>query len=377
MPDRILKPPPGVAVQAPAARSRPSLDIVREVRWYPVREPVSRRRYTVVRLMTSSGLVGYGECGPIDRSEMREAAEAVVEQDASAYEVIRSRAAQLVRARAAIDMALLDIMGRRAGAPVYQVLGGPTRNKVRALAAVEGATGDQLQRRAEDALKAGYKALSVPLPGVEARHSSQAFILAVRRRLEELRAATGPDVDFVLDGAASLTPADAASVAAALECFHLLWLDEPCAPLNLSALRKISDETVTPVGYGRTLERAAEFQDLLREGLVDVLRPDIRLHGASAIRRIAALAETYYIAVAPFHQGGPIATAAAIHLAASLPNFFIQQIPLPADPEDRAMRAELTSGSIETPQNGFLPLLTGPGLGIRVDEEALKRYAAS
>lgn len=377
MPDRILKPPPGVAVQAPAVRSGPRLDIIREARWYPVREPVSGRRYNVVRLWTSSGLVGYGECGPIDRLEMSQAAEAVVEQDASAYEVIRSRAAKLVRARAAIDMALLDILGRRAGAPVYQVLGGPTRNKVRALAPIEGATGDELRRRAEEALKAGYKALSVPLPGVEARHSSQAFVLAVRKRLEELRATTGPGVDFLLDGAASLAPADASSIAAALERFHLLWLDEPCTPLNLSALRKISDETVTPVGCGRALERAAEFQDLLREGLIDMLRPDICLHGVSAIRRIAALAETYYIAVAPFHSGGPIATAAAIHLAASLPNFFIQQIPLPADPKDRAMRAELTSGSIETPRDGFLPLLTGPGLGLRVDEEALKRYAAS
>lgn len=377
MPKPVLLRPPGLAAQAPAVRSSPRADIIREARWYPVREPVSGRRYNVVRLWTSSGLVGYGECGPIDRSEMREAAEGVVEQDASAYEVIRSRAAQLVRARAAIDMALLDIMGRRARAPVYQVLGGPTRNKVRALAPIEGATDDELKRRAEDALRAGFKALSVPLPGVEARHSSQAFVLAVRRRLEELRAATGPGVDFVLDGAASLSPSEASSIAAALERFHPLWLDEPCAPLNLSALRKISDETVTPVGCGRTLERAAEFQDLLREGLVDVLRPDLHRHTIGSIRRVAALAETYYVAVAPFHYGGPIATAAAIHLAASLPNFFIQQIPLPADPEDRAMRAELTSGSIETPQNGFLALLTGPGLGLRVDEEALKRHAAS
>ncbi len=377
MPDRVLKAAPGVAVQAPAVRSGPRPDIIREVRWYPVREPVSGRRYTVVRLMTSSGLVGYGECVSTDRSEMRHAAEAVIEQDSSAYEVIRSRTESVVGARAGIGMALLDILGQRARAPVYQVLGGPTRNKVRALATVEGATEDELKRRAEEALKAGYRALSVPVPEAQARRSAQAFVFAVRKRLEEIRAATGPGVDFVLDGAGSLKPSEASSVAAALERFHLLWLDEPCAALNFSALRKICDETVTPVGCGRTLERAAEFQDLLREGLVDVLRPNLHRHTISSIRHMAALAETYYVAVAPFHHGGPIATAAAIHLAASLPNFFIQQIPLPADPKDRAMRAELTSGSIESPQNGFLPLLTGPGLGLRVDEEALKRYAAS
>jgi galactonate dehydratase len=377
MPKAILLQAAGLAGQASPARSRPPSDIIREARWVRVREPVSGRSYSVLRLATASGLVGYGECGPADDSEMRRILEAVIDQDPSAYEVIRGRVAPLTNARAAVNIALLDILGQRARAPVYQILGGPTRNKVRALAPLEGATDDELKRRAEEALRAGYKALSVPPPDVRARDSAQAFVLAVRKRLEELRAATGPGVDFVLDGGAALTPADASAVAAALERFHLLWLDEPCSPLNQRVLRKISAETVTPVGYGRTIDRGAEFQDLLREGLVDVLRPDIHRHGISVIRQVAALAETYYVAVAPFHSGGPIATAAALHLAASLPNFFIQQIPLPADPKDRAMRAAITSGAVETPREGFVPLLTGPGLGIRVDEEALKRYAAS
>lgn len=377
MPKSILLRSPGWAAQAPAVRSGLRSDTIREIRWFPVREPVSGRSYAVVRLQTAAGLVGYGECGPVEPSEMRAAAEAVTEQDPSAYEVIRIRLAAYPAANAALNIALLDLLGRRAGVPVYQLLGGPTRNKVRALAPLEGAREDELKRAAEAALKAGYRALSAPLPKVQARNQGQAFVLAVRKRLEELRAAAGPGVDFVLDASAALTPADASSLAAALERFHLLWLDEPCPLLNLHALRKISDETVAPVGYGRTLQDAAQFQELLREGLIDVLRPDVGRNGVSSIRRVAALAETYYVAVAPFHTGGPIASAAAIHLAASLPNFFIQQIPFPPDPEDRAMRAALTSGSIETPRNGFVPLLTGPGLGLRVDEEALKRYATS
>jgi galactonate dehydratase len=90
---------------------------------------------------------------------------------------------------------------------------------------------------------------------------------------------------------------------------------------------------------------------------------------------MAALAETYYIAVAPHHDGGPVASAAALHLAASLPNFFIQQVPLPAADEDRRMRGELTTRSVEVVKDGFAALPAGFGLGIDVDTRALEKYA--
>ena len=93
--------------------------------------------------------------------------------------------------------------------------------------------------------------------------------------------------------------------------------------------------------------------------------------GAPEARQVAALAETYYTAVAPNHEGGPVATAAA-HLAASLPNFFIQHIPWPTAGPDREMRRELVSQAVKTPQDGFLPLPTGVGLSINVNEKALK-----
>jgi galactonate dehydratase len=119
------------------------------------------------------------------------------------------------------------------------------------------------------------------------------------------------------------------------------------------------------------------FQALLREGLVDVVRPDIAQWGISGARQIAVLAESYYVAIAPHHDGGPVATAAALHLAASIPNFFIQRVPLPESPADREMRAAIVSGGIETPHDGFLKLPTGPGLGIQVNESALEKYHAA
>jgi galactonate dehydratase len=139
-------------------------------------------------------------------------------------------------------------------------------------------------------------------------------------------------------------------------------------------VRKLAEENVTPLGFGRTVETGGGFQDLLREDAVDILRPDLGRVALTEIRRIAALAETYYIAIAPHHAGGPVATAAALHLAASLPNFFIQEIPHSEAERDQKMRAEITGGSVEKIKDGFAALPTGPGLGITVNEEAAKKY---
>jgi galactonate dehydratase len=89
---------------------------------------------------------------------------------------------------------------------------------------------------------------------------------------------------------------------------------------------------------------------------------------------MAAVAETHYVAIGPYHDGGPIATVAAIHLAASLPNFFIQQVPFTEASEDRAMRASLGGAALERPVNGFLALPTGPGLGLALDRATLEKY---
>jgi galactonate dehydratase len=197
----------------------------------------------------------------------------------------------------------------------------------------------------------------------------------VRARIERMRSMAGPDLDFVLDAAGKLTPGDAAFVATALEKNHLLWLDEPTDVLTHDGLARITEESVMPVGLGRSVHEISVFQDLLRWGAVDLLRPSLALNSMVKIRRMAAIAETHYAAVAPYHDGGPIATAAGIHLAASLPNSFIQQIPFPGSQRDAAMRAELTSGNPEAAKDGFAPLVNKPGFGIDVDEKSLDRYS--
>ncbi len=341
---------------------------------FPVREPVSRRSYTILRLQTRGGLSGYGECPGITAQELAQVLTAVKGKDATQFETVRQQLKNVAAGlMAALNMAMLDIAGRFMKAPAYQVMGGPTRFKCRALALLEGGTDEELVASVQRAREAGFRAFIVPTPPPKASNQGQAFVLATRKRMDAVRQAAGAGTDFVLDGGGSLVPADAANLAEAFERFHLLWLDEPCAMLSLGALKKIAAENVTPLGIGRFLQQPGAFQDLLRDDAIDVLRPDISLNGISRIRQMAAIAETYYVAVAPYHNGGPVATAAALQLAASLPNFFIQQIPYPRADEDRKMRAAIAGGA-ESVQDGFVPLPTGPGLGITVNEKALEQY---
>ncbi len=341
---------------------------------FAVREPVSKRAYTCLRLRTRSGAAGYGECRRTSSSDLSTLRAAIQGKEASSFESIRRGLSVAASALAGLDMARLDLVGKFTKAPAYQVLGGPTRNQARALARIEGGTDDALVSAVTQARAAGHRAFLLPVPATRSPNHSATLVNATRQRLDRVRAAAGEGCDFALDAAGQLTPGDASSLSAALERTHLLWFDEPCPLSNLGAASKIAGENVTPVGFGRFASEAGVFQDLLRGDAVDVVRPDIGHHGISQIRRISAVAEPYYVAVAPFHEGGPIATAAALHLAASLPNFFIQQIPFVAAEEDRRMRARLAGEGVESIKDGFLQLPQGPGLGIRVNEAAFTEY---
>ena len=345
------------------------------LRGWRLREPVSGRRYTVVRLETRGGLTGYGEGGPARAADILDARAALGGRTANETEFVRHRLTALPPMEAAVSNAMLDILGKSTKIPVYQFLGGPTRYKARVLATLEGgdeaALGEPLQR----AMQRGFKAFTLPIAARNPMTTLQAHVDNVRKRVERVRSMAGPNTDFVLDGAGSQKPGEAAAIATALEKVHLLWFDEPTSVLTSDALAKITDESVMPVGLGRHVHDVAVFQNLLRWGCIDLLRPSLGLNSAPKIRRMAAVAETHYVDIAPFHDGGPIGTVAGIHLAASLPNFFIQQVPQPLAARDRDMRMELTSGDRESARDGFAALLNRPGLGIDVDEKALGKYS--
>jgi galactonate dehydratase len=191
--------------------------------------------------------------------------------------------------------------------------------------------------------------------------------------MDSFRAAAGTNCDFVLDCAGKTTTSEAASIADRMEDFHLLWLDEPTADINAEAQASISKRSVTPVGFGRHFEENSRFQNILREDGIDVLRPGLTTTTVTNSRKAAALAETYYIAICPYHRGGPIAAAAGTHISACLPNSFIQETPFSTNAADQRMRQRI-SGWDEKPVDGFFALLEGPGLGLQVDDAALAEF---
>jgi galactonate dehydratase len=342
-----------IAPQTVASARLAALDIA-DIRHFPVREPVSGNRYSLLRIATRSGLVGWGECGYDAGADFKALQSEWVGKPAHADATI----APATPFRAALDIALLDILGKAANTPVYRILGGPTRNKVRAYSSP----------RSQE-----FPVAVIDVPAPVSRNQGKAY----QNRILELVNAVPAEGDFILQGHGQLTLGDAASVARTVETKHPLWFDEPCSHSNLEAVRKVSGETVVPLGFGDAIDDPGVFQALLREGLIDMVRPDIAIFGITGARRVAALAEPYYVALAPRHAGGPIGTAAAIHLAASIPNFFIQHVPVPAAEQDRAMRREIVSPTVETGNGGFLELTKSPGLGITVNESALEKYSAS
>jgi len=243
------------------------------------------------------------------------------------------------------------------------------------LAALEG--NDESSRLASLARARGHgmRAFTTPIPPRESMSRLRDWVDSVRKDVGEMRSHGGEDSEWVLDGAAGLTPGDAATVAVALERTHPIWFDEPIASLTTEALAKIVDQSVMPIGLGRNVVDIAVFQNLLRFGSINVLRPRLGLNSVTKIKRMAAIAESHYVAIAPYHSGGPIGTIAGIHLAAALPNSFAQQSPVPASEREAAMRAEITSGNREIANQGFAALSTAPGLGFEVNERALSAHS--
>ncbi len=369
-----------MAAGAQAAASASEVSVTGLDAWAIRASPSSAARL-VIAVRTSAGITGYGETSATPNpasavAEVLRAGEALSGRDAVASVAAAAALSHVSPAvRGAVDIALLDARGKVANAPVYDLLAGRTRDKARAMAALSGAGESQLMDQLAAAREEGYRAFSVPvLLPEDSPMRGRKFFSDTVAMLERLRQA-GAD-DLVLDCGGRTSAAEAAGLAARLESFHLMWMDEPTRQISDAALEKISHETVTPVGWGRAFTSNSRFQDLLRMQVVDVLRPDPGLNGISACRRAAALAEAYYTAVAPFHRGGPVGTAAALQIAASVPNFVIQEVAFSTGERQRRMHEAITRGSAPKVVEGFFELPTAPGLGIEIDEGALREFAA-
>ena len=360
----------GIAVFGPPVATDHPLNIV-QFRAWRVKEPVSNRRYSVVCLRSQGGTSGYGEGGPARGSEIAEAKSAAMGRRATESEFIRAALHHLPAMEAAVGNAMLDLVSRAKNVPIYQYLGGPVRYKARLLAHLEGKTPAEIAPSLQRAMRQGFQAFTMATPQRDAMIPLRAYVDLVKSHVAAMQAMTGASAEWVLDGEGAMTPGDAASVAVALERIHPVWFDEPTEVITQDGLAKIVEESVMPIGLGRKITDIVGFQSLLASGSVNVVRPNLGLNSLTKIKRVAAIAETHYVAFAPFYDGGPIGAMAGIHLNAALINAYAQQIPVPASDRDAAMRAEITSGIKEAGDKGFAALINRPGLGFEVNEKAL------
>jgi len=265
----------------------------------------------------------------------------------------------LTSALSGVDQALWDIKGKALGVPVYELLGGPTRTRVRVYA--HARTPEQIQQR----LKEGFTAFKTgPAKRRPARYvETPAQVQYAAERFAELRKLVGDDVDIGCDFHGAISPATAKLLIKALEPYHPMFIEEPINSQNHDVMAEIARGTHLPIATGERVFTKWGFREVLEKKAATILQPDLcHAGGITECRLIAGMAEAYYAAIAPHNPLGPISLAAGVQLAASIPNFLIQE------------QVSLGEGYLKQPfkvRDGYIDLPTGPGLGIELDENAL------
>jgi len=266
----------------------------------------------------------------------------------------------LTSALSGIDQALWDIKGKALGVPVYELLGGPTRNRIRVYAHVR--TPDDIKRRKQE----GFLTFKTgPAKRRPSRYiETPAEIAYAAEKFAELREAAGPDCDIACDFHGAISPATAKLLIKALEPYQPMFIEEPINCQNHDIMAEIARSTHLPIATGERVFTKWGFREVLEKRAATVLQPDLcHAGGITECHIIAGMAEAYYATIAPHNPLGPISLAAGIQLAASIPNFLCQE------------QVSLGEGYLKKPftvRDGYIDLPTGPGLGIELDEEALQ-----
>jgi galactonate dehydratase len=267
----------------------------------------------------------------------------------------------LTSALSGVDMALWDIKGKALGVPVYELLGGPTRNRVRVYA---HATQDNPER-IKAALAQGFTAFKTgPAKKRPARYvETPAAVQYAGEKFAEFRKLVGDNVDIGVDFHGAISPAHAKMLIKVLEPNNPMFIEEPCQAQNHDIMAEIARGTHLPIATGERVFTKWGFREVLEKKAATILQPDMcHAGGITEVRLIAGMAEAYYAAIAPHNPMGPISLAAGVQLAASIPNFLIQE------------QVSLGDGYIKTPfkvREGYLDLPTAPGLGVEIDDNAI------
>jgi len=279
-----------------------------------------------------------------------------------------------------IEQACWDIFGKSLGVPVYQLLGGAVRDSIRMYDHLGGGEmnalymqdqPEKMADRARESVADGYSAIKVLVVPISEPLDGMAPLRHADRCMAAIREAVGDDIEIMVDLHGRTTPAMAIQFGEVLRPYRPWFLEEPCPPENVEGMVDVARALPgIPIATGERLVTRFQFRPLLERGACAVIQPDLcHCGGLWEARKIAAMAETYYVSVAPHNPLGPVATAAAIHFGIATPNFLIQE----AIRSDVPWRDDVVRYPVEV-VDGRVGMPTRAGLGIEVDEEAAARH---
>jgi galactonate dehydratase len=344
-------------------------------------------RWLFVRVETDTGIVGWGEPVVEGRSEtvrtaVEQLSELLVGEDPlrieDHWQVMTKGSFYrggpiLSSAVSGLDQALWDIAGKSLGVPVHQLLGGHVRDRIRMYGWVGGDDPSEVADAISAQLAVGLTAVKMNASGRMGAIASVAQIDGVVQRVAAARAVLGDHRDVAVDFHGRFTLADARRVAPLLEPLHPFFLEEPVVPENSHLIGRLAQSTSIPVATGERLFSRQEFLPVLNAGIA-IAQPDLsHAGGITEVRKIASLAEVFDVQLAPHCPLGPIALAACLQVGFATPNFLIQEQSIGIHYNRGAEVLDYVLD--KTPLafvDGCIERLTGPGLGIEVDENAVR-----
>lgn len=350
---------------------------------------------TYVRVYTDEGLTGDGEC-----IHGRSAASAIIgemkallinenpmdvdrlfEKVRRSYIFDGAIGGNVISALTGIEIALWDLVGKALNLPVYQLLGGKFRDKIRLYSDCGGNINDldSCGRKVKEVVAMGFNAIKIDIDDHNNPYKLDSWnwsitpgeLQSMVDKVAVVREAVGPNIDVAVDMHGRYDTHSAMRVAKALEPYNLLWLEEPVPPENISAMREVKNSTSTPICAGENLFLRYGFRELIEKQAVDIIMPDIpKCCGLSEGRKIANMAEIYYIPMAPHNVCGPLGTIASCHVCSSIPNFLV----LEWHWLGRKHWDELVFGGDSIIKDGYITIPDKPGLGVEINPDAVKKY---
>ena len=346
-----------------------------------------RQRTRLVKITTDSGIVGWGESTLEGKARsgmaaVQEIGDYLVGKDPLRIEhhwqhVYRSAffrgGAILMSALSGVDQALWDIAGKHFNAPVYQLLGGATRDRIRVYA--HWGIGDltdegllQSRTRLDMLVKKGnYHAFKAGPTDKWRAHESPKRIDEFVKAAYMMREWVGPDCELAFDFHAKMTPALAVEVCNEIKGMRPMFVEEPVPQENAEAMKLVSSQVTFPIATGERLLTRWEFRRLFELGAVAFIQPDVaHAGGISETKRIANMAEPYYVHIMPHCAIGPVAFSSCLQVDSAVPNFLIQE----------QVDVGLGEGMIKQPwvvKDGHIELPKRPGLGFDIDEKEAQK----